>query len=82
MTTLAFDPVFRNNLLLWLSYCSEREKSELIDLIKSSMNISAPRRQSNLSKLFGAWAEDGKSAEQMITEISNGRNFSRQRENL
>lgn len=82
MTTLSFNSVLKNNLLNWLSDWSEHEKLELIFLIKSSLKKPAPRRRSNLSKLFGAWAEDGKSAEQLISEIAAARNFNRQRESF
>ena len=64
-----------------LKSLSPNSKLELIARLSKSMKTTKKPKEVSLSSLYGAWASE-QSAEELVQELKNARNFNRNREEL
>ena len=82
MTTTPFPFELKKYLSAWLEHLSPDEKLDLIVLLSESLKDSKSHEKSKIDALYGAWADDDQTAEDLISDLRKARTFNRIRETL
>jgi hypothetical protein len=81
MNTANINPDLIDHYFTLLKSLSPNSKLELIARLSKSMKTTNKAKEISLKSLFGAW-ESEQSAEELVQDLKNARNFNRNREEL
>ena len=81
MKTVNINTAFIDNYIGLISNLSPENKLDIIERISKTLKKDFKKEKSSINKSFGAWSSK-KTADEIISELRNHRNFNREIEPL